>query len=80
MPICSKLVFRKLLVKLATECTFKFSDRFLNQVDGCTIGGSLFVTFSDICLVKMENDIVILSKLMLPNIIYYTLYIVILTI
>ena len=28
-PICSKLIFRKLLLKLVTECTFKFSGRFL---------------------------------------------------
>ena len=35
-PICSKLIFRRLLIKLATECTFKFSGRFFKQVDGCT--------------------------------------------
>ena len=28
-PICSKLIFRRLLIKLATECTFKFNYRFL---------------------------------------------------
>ena len=31
-------------------------------MDGCTMGGPLFVTFSDIYMVKMENDIVIPSK------------------
>ena len=36
-PICSKLIFRKLLIKLATECTFKFNNTFLKQVDGCTM-------------------------------------------
>ena len=61
-PICSKLIFRKLLIKLATECTFKFNSRFLKQVDGCTMGGPLSVTFSDIYMVKMENDVVIPSK------------------
>ena len=47
MPICSKLIFRRLLIKLATECTFKFNSRFLKQVDGCTVGGPLLllVTF-----------------------------------
>ena len=54
MPICSKLIFRRLLIKLATECTFKFNSRFLKQVDGCTMGGPLSVTFSDIYMVKME--------------------------
>ena len=47
-PICSKLIFRRLFIKLATECTFKFNNRFLRQVDGCTMGGPLSVTFSDI--------------------------------
>ena len=61
MPIYSKLIFRR-LIKLATECTFKFSNKFLKQVDGCTMGGSLSVTFSDIYMVKMENDVVIPSK------------------
>ena len=31
-------------------------------MDGCTMGGPLSVTFSDIYMVKMENDVVISSK------------------
>ena len=62
MPICSKLIFRRLLIKLATECTFKFNSRFLKQVDGFTVGGPLSVTFSDIYMVKIENGVVIPSK------------------
>ena len=62
MPICSKLIFRRLLIKLATECTFKFSSRFLKQVNGCTMGGPKSVTFSDIFMVKMESDVVIPCK------------------
>ena len=61
-PICSKLIFRRLLIKLPTECTFKFKNRFLKQVNGCTMGGPLSVTFSDIYMVKIENDVVISSK------------------
>ena len=61
-PICSKLIFRRLLIKHITECTFKFNNRFLKQVDGCNMGGPLSVTFSDIYMVKMENDVVIPSK------------------
>ena len=34
----------------------------LKQVDFCSIGGPLSVTFSDIYMVKMENDVVISSK------------------
>ena len=62
MPICSELIFRRLLIKLATECTFKFNSRFLEQVDDSTMGGPLSVTFSDIYMVKMENNVVISSK------------------
>ena len=62
MSICSKLIFRRLLIKLAKECTFKFNSRFLKQVDGCPMGEPLSVTFSDIYMVKMENDAVIPSK------------------
>ena len=29
LPICSKLFFRTLLIKLPTECTFKFNSKFL---------------------------------------------------
>ena len=61
-PIYSNLIFKKILVKLATECTFKFNKRFLKQVNFSTVIGRLSVTFSDIYMVKMENDIVIPSK------------------
>ena len=65
IPICSKLIFRRLLIKLATECAFKFNSRFLKQVDGCTMEGPPAITFSDTDMVKMENDVVITSKPML---------------
>ena len=61
-PICSKLVFRRLLIKLATESTFKLNSRFLKQVDGCTKGTPPSVTFSDIYVIKMENHVVTPSK------------------
>ena len=48
------------MIKLITECTFKFNSRSFKQVDGCTMGRPLSVTFSDI--VKMEKDVVIPSK------------------
>ena len=40
--ICLKLIFRRLLLKLATECNFKFNSRFFKQADGCTMGGPLY--------------------------------------
>ena len=46
-PICSKLIVRRLLIKHATCCTFKFNNQFLKQVDSCFKTGPLSVTFSD---------------------------------
>ena len=34
----------------------------LKQRDGCTMGGPLSVTFSDIYMFKMENDVIMPSK------------------
>ena len=48
--------------KLATECTFKFNSMTSKQVDGFHMGGPLFVTFSDIYMVKMETNVIIPSK------------------
>ena len=62
MPVRSKLIFTWLLIKLATECTYKFNNRFLKHFDSCTMGGKLSVIFSDIYMIKMENDVVIPSK------------------
>ena len=45
-PFCTTLIFRRLLVKLATECTLKLNKIFLKQVDGFAMGGTLYVTFS----------------------------------
>ena len=59
-PVCSKLIFRRLLIKLATEFTFKVNNRLLKQVDDCTMKTT--VTFSDIYVVKMENGVVIPFK------------------
>ena len=60
-PICLKLIFKRLLLKLATEVTFTINNNFYEETDGCTMGGLLSVTFSDIFMM-MENDIVIQTK------------------
>ena len=57
-PICSKLIFTRLLKKLAMENTFIFNKKFYKQVDGCSMGGPLSVTFSDIFMNKMEQETV----------------------
>ena len=56
--ICSKLIFRRLLMKLTTESTFIFQGNYYKQTDGCTMGGPLSVIFSDIFMTKMENEVV----------------------
>ena len=39
IPICLKLIFRRLLIKLATDCAFKFNNGFFKQLAGCTMEG-----------------------------------------
>ena len=57
-PTCSKLIFKRLLIKLSTDVTFTFNSKLCKQTDGCTTGGPLSVTFSDIYMTKMERDVV----------------------
>ena len=42
-PICSKLIFKRLISKLTTESTFTFNIKYYKQTDGCTMGGPLSV-------------------------------------
>ena len=56
--ICSELIFKRLLMKLGTEVTFPFNNKFCKQINGCTMGGPLSVTLSDIYFLKMEIDVV----------------------
>ena len=62
------------MIKLATKCTFKYNRRFLKQVDGCTMGGPLSVTFSDIYKVKMKNDALIPSNTIFYHRFVYSIY------
>jgi len=57
-PICSRLVFKRLLFKLTTECTFIFNKKFYRQTDGCAMGGPLSVIMADIWMVKVEREVV----------------------
>ena len=56
--ICSKLIFRRLLLKLTTENTFIFQSKYYKQTDGCTMGGPLSVIFADIFMMKLEKHVV----------------------
>ena len=57
-PIASKLVFKRLLWKITTDCTFQFNGKFYKQIEGCAMGGPLSVLLSNIYMIKMENDVV----------------------
>ena len=54
--LCSRLIFKRLLLKLTTKSTFKFNSKFYKQSDGCTMGGPLSVTFFNIYLTKLKKD------------------------
>ena len=56
--ICSKLIFKRLLLKLMTENTFMFTSDFYKQTDGCTMGGLLSVIFSDRYMTKTKRKVV----------------------
>ena len=61
-PICKQSIFKKLLHKLTTECTFSVTGRLCKQIDGVAMGGTLSVTLSDCFMNKMEKDVVIPSQ------------------
>ena len=61
-PICKKSIFKKLLYKLTTECTFSATGKLRKQVDGVSMGGTLSVTLSECFMNKMERDIVLPLK------------------
>ena len=53
--IYSKLIFKRLMLKLAAESTYIFQSQFYKQTEGCTMGGPLSATFSNIYLAKLEK-------------------------
>ena len=56
--LCSKPIFKCLLLKLITENSFVFNSRFYKQVDRCSMGGPLSVIFSNNCMTKTERKVV----------------------
>ena len=61
-PFCKKSIFKKMLLKLIKECVFSVNNRLIKQTDGCPMGGPICVIFSDICVSRMEEDIVVPLK------------------
>ena len=60
--LCTRRIFKNLLLKLTTENTFMFNDRFYKQTDGCTMGGPLSVIMSNIFMTKLELEVVVPMK------------------
>ena len=58
-PICSRNIFRKLLLKLTTECIFTANNKLYKQKDGVSMGGPLSVTFTGCFMNNMEQQIVV---------------------
>ena len=61
-PVCSKLIFKRLLLKLTTESTFIFNIKYYKQTDGCTMGRLLSVVLSDIYMTKLEKDAILTPR------------------
>ena len=55
--ICGSLIFKRVTLKLASECKLTFSSNFYRQTDGGAMSRPLPVTFSDIYKVKTSNEV-----------------------
>ena len=47
-PVCKQSIFKKLLCKLTTECTFSITGRVHKQIDGIAVGGTLSVLYQTV--------------------------------
>ena len=56
--LCSKLVFKPLLLRLTTENTFMFNSKIYKQIDRCSMEGEHSVIFSNIYITKTERKVV----------------------
>ena len=54
-PMCKKLIFKKLLIKLTKECTVSVNNQLIKQTDGSPMGVPISVLFADIYMCKMED-------------------------
>ena len=39
-PLCKRLIFKRLLKRLTSGCTFSANGSLIRQLDGCPIGGT----------------------------------------
>ena len=55
-PMCKKSIFKNMLKKLTKEYTVY--SRLIKQIDGYPMRGPISVVFADICMCKLEDDVV----------------------
>ena len=55
--LCSKLIFKHLLLKLTTPKTFMLNKKCYRQVDECALDGQLSLIFSDIFITETEKKV-----------------------
>ena len=58
-PMCSNLIFKRLLLKLTTGSIFIFNIKYYKQTGGFTMGGPLLVVPSDIYMTKLKKDAIL---------------------
>ena len=57
--IFSKAIFKRLLYKLTAKVSFQFNYKLFNPTGGCTMGGPLSATLSNIHTIRVETDVVV---------------------
>ena len=55
---CSQIIFRRLSLEVTTECSFQLKKKLYKQTKGCSMGGPLSVTLTDIHMIRTKNDVV----------------------
>ena len=61
-PICTKLIMKRMLKRLTSDCLFTINNRLLKQIDGCAMGSPLSVVLSGIFMSKLEKQVVYPTK------------------
>ena len=58
-PICSnRLIMKRFLKRLTTDCLFSINGRLIKQQDGCSMGSPLSVAISGIFMTKLEKEVI----------------------
>ena len=56
-PIFKESIFRKLLLKITTDCIFTANNKLYKQIDGVAMGGPLSVVFTGCFMNQMEQKV-----------------------